>query len=58
MGVQKSRRSIRFTKYSLKLVKKFKTQSICIVLQKHKTIKSNIFVLKKMESTGYLFFNK
>ena len=60
MGVQKSRKSIRYTKYSLQSLKlnnqivdnkKFKK-----IVKKNNFHKNNLFFLKNRESNNYLFF--
>jgi hypothetical protein len=60
MGVQKSRKSIRYTKYSLKkknvLFLFFNKQKIKNILKKFIFKKKDIFFLKKRETQKELFF--
>jgi len=58
MGVQKSRKSIRYTKFSLKLINQLKNINISNTLKKYKFKKLNTFNLKNPESDNYLFFDK
>lgn len=63
MGVQKSRKSIKFTKFSLKQNKntkkltKIKNKSVISkIINKHLFKKTNIFFLNKFETNKTLFF--
>lgn len=63
MGVQKSRKSIKYTKYSrlIKISHKDNTyknkQKIQHVYSKDFFRKTNVFLLKKLENNKSLFFN-
>jgi hypothetical protein len=61
MGVQKSRKSIRYTKYSLKLKKNFKELShktLKLILEKDHFKKTRFFFLRKREDGTSFFINK
>ena len=63
MGVQKSKKAIRFSKYSLfkthkKNINKYLlTSKLRYVYKKNKHKKTNIFFLKKYENNKSVFFN-
>ena len=60
MGVQKSRKSIKFTKYSLskqhKITALFFKKNLTTIYLKHVFKKTNIFLLKRRETNATLFF--
>lgn len=63
MGVQKSRKSLKFTKFSLHLENNLKThkknlsrKTIKNIFDKHFFKKTNIFSLRKLETKKTLFF--